>query len=251
MGTWRHMKVVKGSKQHRMVVVPYRPWYRLGAFGLGMLMIAALVWSSYEFGVSRGMDSRVQVAHERDRIKQELRQSKSLIESQKQQIADLKVGNKVDTKANEEVRQTIASLQSKIADLSEQIAFYKAVMSPDAEGKGLRIERFQIKPTDQPQQYHYSLLLIQIVDKHNYIDGDVDIRLEGTQNDKPETIALNKLSPDANGNMKFRFRYFQDIDGDLTIPAGFTPKQFVVVARSSGRHGQRLEKKFQWHTGEG
>ena len=245
------MKAVKGSKQHEMVVVPYRPWYRAGIFCIFLVALAAFSWLTYQYGVGQGMATRVQVVRERDEIKKQLKESKALIDSQRQQIADLKVGNQVDARANEEVRQTVASLQSKIADLDEQISFYKAVMLPNADEKGLRIERLDLKATDQPEKYHFSLLLTQIVDKHNYIEGGVQISVLGTQGDQETSIPLAKISAEASNAIKFRFRYFQNIDGDLTIPDGFTPKQFDVVAQAAGRNGQRLEKKFQWHIGEG
>ena len=242
------MTAVKASKQYEMVVVPYRPWYRAAVFSIFIVAVAALGWLTYDFGLNKGVADRVQAIKDRDKIKQQLADSEKKLESQRQQIADLKVGNQVDTKANEEVRQTIASLQSQIADLNEQISFYKAVMLPNADEKGLRIERLDVKSTGQPGQYHFNLLLTQIVDKHNYIDGSVQMTLIGTKGAEQATIPV---ATDGTDNGKFRFRYFQNIDGDVTLPEGFTPTQFDVVAQSSGRGAQKIERKFQWNTGEG
>lgn len=245
------MAVVKGSKQFDMVVVPYRPWQRAALVCLCLVTLGAFSWLAYNLGVNHGMETGARAANERDQAKQQLQQSQALIEAQRQQIADLKVGNQVDTKANEDVRQTIAGLQSKIADLNEQISFYKAVMLPNAGEKGLHIQRLDLKSTGQPGQYHYDLLLTQIVDRHHYIEGSVHMSVLGTQGTEQASIPMGKLSTDAPDNYKFRFRYFQTIDGDLTIPNGFKPAQFVVVANSTGRGAEKLEKKFQWHVAEG
>jgi hypothetical protein len=249
------MTVVKGSKQYNMVVVPYRPWYRMGVVCLVLAVMTGSSLFAYWYGMGKGLATRVEVVRERDQIKHQLDESLHLIKDQRQQIADLKVGNQVDAKANEEVRRTVETQQNKIAELNEEIGFYKAVMLPNADEKGLRIERLDVKHTGQPGKYHFSLLLTQIVDKHNYIEGGVQIKLLGTENDTETSIPLAQLgdgpgSGNAN-NIKFRFRYFQNIEGDLTIPDGFQPKEFMVVAQASGRGGQRLEKKFEWHTGEG
>ena len=82
----------------------------------------------------------MQVVKERDLIRQELESSVALINSMEQKIADLKVGEVIDTEANEQVRITNEALQGQIARLTEEINFYKGIMVPNATEKGLRIE---------------------------------------------------------------------------------------------------------------
>lgn len=253
----RHeMTAVKGSKQFEMVVVRHRPWLRPVTIGLAVTTLVAFTWSAYDFGFNHGIATGAQAVRDRDRANRELSQSEKLIKAQQQQIADLKVGNQVDTKANQDVRQTIASLQGKVADLNEQISFYKAVMSPSADEMGLHIYRLDLKTTDQPGKYHYNLLLTHIfnkrgVNRHNYIEGRVSMSVVGMKGNEQTSIPIDKLSTDDADNYRFRFKYFQNIDGDLTIPAGFTPTQLVVIAQARGKDATRLEKKFQWHTDEG
>jgi len=244
------MTVVKGSKQHQMVVVPYRPWYKFGIFCLFLVALTAFSWLTYRYGMSQGLATRVEVIRERDAIKRQLEESGKLIAGMRQQIADLKVGGQIDSRANEEVRQTVEELQNQIAELNEEIRFYKGVMLPNVEEKGLRIERLDLKNEGEPGKYRFSLLLTQVVDKHQYIEGGVHIDLLGTKDNVETKLPLTEISS-AGEVIKFRFRYFQNIDGELTVPEGFQPREFMVVAQSSGRKGQRLEKKFQWSTGEG
>lgn len=234
-----------------MVVVHHRPGYRNAIICLCLITLAAASWLSYRYGMTHGNATRTQVLHERDQIKHEFEGGKHLIESQRQQIANLKISNQVDAKATEEVRQTVASLQSKIADLNERISFYKAVMVPKAHEKGLRIERLQLKATDKPGKYHYGLLLTQLVEKHDYIQGGVKVTLLGTENEQERNIPLTTISSDASGGLKFRFRYFENLAGDLTIPDGFTPTQVEVVVQASGQHPHQVKQKFEWQIDEG
>jgi hypothetical protein len=55
-----------------------------------------------------------------------------------------------------------------------------------------------------------------------------------------------ELRDDKQNSIRFRFRYFQNIDGELTVPEGFEPREIMVVAKMTGRNNQRLEKKFDW-----
>lgn len=240
------MVAVKGSKQHQMVVVPYRPWRRLALSGLLLAAIAATGWGAYQFGMSEGVATRAEVIAERDAIRSRLAQSQILIEEQRQEIADLKLGTRVDSRANEEVQDAVEELQDRIAQLNEEIGFYKGVMVPNADEKGLRIERLDVRNTETPNQYRYSLLLTQVVDEHDYVQGGVRIALEGRQGDSEASVPLNQLSDEVDASIRFRFRYFQNIDGQITLPPDFEPQAISVVAQATGRDDQRLEKRFEW-----
>ena len=45
----------------------------------------------------------------------------------------------------------------------------------------------------------------------------------------------------------FKFRYFQNVDGEIVVPGGFVPEQIEVIAQSKGRKATRLEKRFDWN----
>ncbi len=242
---------VKGSKQYEMMVVPHRPLYKAGIFCLFLIAMVAFSFLTYEYGMSQGLATKVEVVKEKDEIKAQLTDANRLIGSMRQEVADLKLGGVVDTKANEEVRQTVEVLQDQIAQLNEEIKFYKGVMLPNVEEKGLRIERLDVKNTGEPNRYRYSLLLTQVVDKHNYVQGGVEIALLGREGESEKQLFLSELNEAKQSSIGFRFRYFQNIDGELLVPDGFEPKEVMIIAKSSGRNGQRLEKKFDWQLSGG
>ncbi len=238
------MVAVKGSKQHQMVVVPYRPWHRVGGALLVLTLAAVGAWVAFEQGMDRGLATRVEVIAERDAIRGQLGESLRRIEAMQQEIADLKVGGEIDSRAHEEVRETVETLQDEIAQLNEEVRFYKGVMVPNAQEKGLRIERLDIRNGGNGNQYRYSLLLTQVVDKHEYIQGDVRLQLEGMRGEQEASIPWEEVS-DTGESIRFRFRYFQNIDGEVMVPDDFEPRSVSVVAQASGR-GPRLEKRFSW-----
>ena len=63
--------------------------------------------------------------------------------------------------------------------------------------------------------------------------------------------AGSESSDPRTGSIRFRFRYFQNIDGELTLPDGFEPEEIIVVAQSSGRNAQKLERRFAYSLGDG
>jgi len=239
------MAAVKGSKQHEMVVVPYRPLYKPMTFIAFLIFFTGFSWLSYELGNKEGLELKVEVVREKALISKQLQESKALISAMSQKIADLTVGGEIDNKANEEVRQSIESLQNRLAEQNEEIKFYKDVMQPNAANNGLRIERLNVSSKGSGK-VKYSLQLTQIVEKHDYVQGVVQISLLGQSGGQEKAFQISALDPDKAEAIKFRFRYFQDIKGELRLPEGFVPREVMIVAQSSGSNAQRLEKKFDW-----
>lgn len=239
------MAAVKGSKQHQMVVVPYRPLYKAMIFIAFLFAMAVFGWLTYEFGNNQGLELKVEVVREKDLISKELGEARVLISEMRQEIADLTVGGEIDNQANEEVRQTIENQQNLLAAQNEEISFYKGVMLPNVANEGLRIERLDVS-SNVPGTVRYSLLLTQVVDNHDYVQGGVRISLLGQNDGQEETIQVSESGRDKAEAIKFRFRYFQNIVGELQLPEGFVPREVMVVAQSSGLNAQRLEKTFDW-----
>ncbi|HIG39884.1 MAG: DUF6776 family protein [bacterium] len=240
------MAAVKGSKQYQMVVVPYRPFQRAGIFCICLAIAATFTWLTYHYGLTEGLATKVEVIKEKEQLRKQLAERDQLVKELRREVAERKLGGQVDSKANEEVRQTVENLQGQIAALNEEVRFYKGVMLPNVEEQGLRIERLDVKSGANRNTFNYSLLLTQIVEKHDYIQGGVEITVVGRQGGDERELLLDVLNQENQKSIRFRFRYFQNINGELSVPDGFEPTQIMVVARSSGRNTQRLEKKFDW-----
>jgi hypothetical protein len=242
--------VVKGTKQEHMIVVPHRPWYGAGVFTLFLVLLATLSWLTYGYGLEEGMKTRGELVLEREQLRNALAGYEERLASVRQELADLKLGAQVDTRANEEVRQSMESLQSQIAELNEEIRFYKGVMVPNAGAKGLRIERLDISSAAQSNQYRFSLMLTQVVDKHEFIQGVVGITVAGKQGDKVTSYQLNELSESFAGDIRFRFRYFQNVEGEITVPEGFSPTHMLIVAQPARAGMVAIERTFDWQLRE-
>lgn len=234
-----------------MKVVRRRPWY---SAGLALILLSLGVIAAglaYHNGRDEGLALKIEVVKERDQMRDQLNAGAVLVSTMRQEIADLKLGSEVDLRATNDVRLSIEKMQHNIAGLEEEIRFYKGVMLPNVEEKGLRIERLDINLTKDPSKLRYRLVLTQVVEKHEFIQGTVEISLLGMQGDLTRSVNLDKVAGLKSNVIRFRFRYFQNIDGEMTLPSEFRPTEVLVVARSSGRNTRRLERKFEWLVGEG
>ena len=245
------MAAVKGSKQFKMVVVRSRPGLKFALWVFALVAVGILGVASHHYGKESGLALKVAVVKERDDLQTQLIDSATKIRRLRQEKADLTLGVQVDSRANEEVRQTVESLQQSIADLKEEVRFYKSVLMPNVEDKGLRIERLDVNATADPRKIRYRLLLTQVVEKHEYIQGGVEMQLVGKRNNEEVRISFAEIAELNGQSMQFRFRYFQNLNGEFTLPDDFTPVEILVTANSTGRDRRRLERRFDWQLAEG
>ena len=240
------MASVKGSKRYEMVVVPNRPIFRVMAMTLSICGVCLFGMFTYYEGKERGMAIRAGWLVEHNQLREELLAASEQIKSMQKEVATLRVGSAIDEKANAKIRDTVELQQESIAELKEEISFYKGVMAPSSDKKGLRVENFDVSIPDSNNKVEYSLLLTQVVENHEFVKGRVEVSVSGMIGRTEEIFALNELDEDKAHPVSFRFRYFQNINGEMVIPKGFEPQKVLIVAQTSGRKSQRLERSFTW-----
>lgn len=241
------MAQVKGTKPQRMVVVPYRPVRRALWVILLLLVVAAAVSGSFYWGQHLGATQQADAVAERNRLRTEVASLTSEAEQLRQQVANLRLGSEVDRQASEEMRNQVIALKEEITALEEDITFYRGLMSPSANNSGLTIGSLNVLSTGLPRQFEYKLVVQQLATDHQVVSGSLTFNIVGRRNDAVQTLSLHQLSDQVDAEaIRLRFRYFQNIEGRLTLPEGFEPERIELVARSTGRNPETVEKKFGW-----
>jgi hypothetical protein len=67
------------------------------------------------------------------------------------------------------------------------------------------------------------------------VSGSVSIQIEGVRANRPEQLGLAQLADAArpDGQLPFKFRYFQKFEQDVVLPEGFEPRAVNVEVRST------------------
>jgi hypothetical protein len=246
------MTAVKGSKQYEMKVVAYHPGRRYAlvfAIAASIVFVAAL---SYWYGGTSARQAYLQAVEERDTLRVEVVSRGEQIDELRQQVANLELGSQVDRKASEGVRTEVIELKSRIAQLQEDISFYRSLMAPSDNQRGLTIGSLDVLSTGVPRQYEYKLIVQQLATRHTLLNGSLKFNVVGRQREKMVTLPLKDLSDSvAQENIKLRFKYFQTLEGRLQLPEEFEPVRIELVARSTGKQAVVVEKKFGWLVQEG
>lgn len=241
------MTAVKGNKPTRLMVVPYRPYAGLlvgTAIVLGMLLIVA---ASYLVGKHHGVGLQRAAIAERDSLRVELLSKTAEIEILSQQVANLRLASEVDKASNEGVRNEVITLKSQIAALEEDISFYRGLMAPTENRRGLTIGAVDVIATGIPRRYNFKIVVQQLATNHQVLNGSLRVNVIGHEGGQPRSIPLKDLSSEiSDEELKLRFKYFQNLTGQIELPEGFEPERIELVASSTGRDGVSVEKKFGW-----
>lgn len=230
-----------------MKVVPRRPGRTL----LVMLVIAALLVAGagggYLYGYWVGMGGKSFALGQRDTLNAQLQDSRAEAEQLRQQVANLTLSSEVDRQANNSVRNEVIELREQIASLEADISFYRGLMAPGDDAKGLKLGEVQLVARAEPGHYNYKIVVQQLATQHSVISGELNITLVGRRGGELERLGLYQVSDAVDSeDIKLRFKYFQNVEGELILPEGFTPERIELVARSTGKNAAEANKTFNW-----
>ncbi len=240
--------VVKGSKQERMVVVPYRPGRRVLLVSLLVLGVGASALAGFMFGYSNTL--RVQQSEQA--TQQELNEQLIAVETEnselRRQVAILDRSSVMDQRATEEVQGTIRGLRDRVAQLEQDIVYYRQVVSAETEDTGLIISQLDIDATREANRYRYKLVLRQQdADGDTFLTGHVNINLVGSQGEEQQILALRDISAEQDQlDIRLRFKYFQNIEGELVLPENFVPERLQIAAVSIEPVDKSINQNFSW-----
>jgi hypothetical protein len=240
--------VVKGSKHEKMVVVPYRPGRRFVLVVLLVLGVAVSAVGGFMFGYSNTLRSQQSEQATQQELNELLIGAETENSELRRQIAILDRSSVMDQLATEEVQETIIGLRDLVAQLEQDIVYYRQVVSAETEDTGLIISQLDIDVTRESNRYRYKLVLRQQdADGDTFLTGHVNINLVGSQGEEKQILSLRDLSAEQDQlDIRLRFKYFQNIEGELVLPENFVPDRLQVAAVSVGPVEKSINQNFSW-----
>src|SRR5690554_1098961 len=232
----------------RLEIVAYNPVRRLITRIIVLCLMLALAVGGYYFGQWSVWHERGTAVVERNELRVTARQQEKELVELRRRLLVTESSNAVDKQAQQEVQQTVLNLNARIAKLENELHFYQRVMAPEKADRGLRIDRFDIKPTDDPRVFDYQLVITQVTDNNSFIEGRALVSLVGSRGQTLNvTLPLKDISPEVDElSVRFRFRFFQNVAGQIHLPEGFKPEKVQVILQSTGNKAMRIETEFDW-----
>lgn len=230
------------------MVVPYRPGRRV-LFTLllltGVAVSAAGGWGYAYYATVLTQQGEQAEKRELSAQLTDLRQEN---EALKRQIAILDRSSAVDQQTGAELQETLTALRQRVAQLEEDVLFYRQVVEEETEETGLVIGQLDIDATRSPDRYRYKLVMRQQdADGDTYLTGHVNFNLVGQLQDQRVILPLRDLSEfEDELDIRLRFKYFQNIEGELALPEGFQPDRIQIAAVATEPVSKRINEDFGW-----
>ena len=164
----------------------------------------------------------------------------------RQQLADLETMRVSGQQERDELARTIGGQQDQLARLSQDLSFYRGIVANGEAAPGIKIERFDLAPTEDGKRFRLRFALMQTAQPEGTVSGTLQISLQGSTSGRPTTLPMQAIAPDKRAVTSFSFRFFEDVEQMLALPAGFVPADIVVEARVNRAGAMPLRQVFPW-----
>lgn len=213
--------------------------------GLGAALFAA--WWLYDLGKLRGVDELAGLRTEHAILKKRHGKLSRDATQLREQVAILERSSKIDHLAALDVKADLGQMEEELQAAREEIEFYRGIVAPGDVQPGLRIHRFTLEEGGAPGEYHYDLVLTQLKRNDRYITGVVDWKISGSMLGEQGELALAGVTNPPARQLNFRFRYFQDLSGQITLPEGFEAERVILSIKPGGKGKlPPVEQAFDW-----
>jgi hypothetical protein len=212
-------------------------WRAALMYGGGTLLLIVLLYAVFELGrYDAGYHA---VDSERLRTLEEENAT------QRAQIEAAEVSRRVDREGYKQVERNFGDMQSQIARLNQDLSFYRGLVQPDS-GVGIKVQQMQIVSEAATGQFRLKFILMQTGKPKNSVNGSVAVAIDGLQGGKPLSLTASQLGADTHASLAYGFKYFQDYDQLVQLPAGFEPIRVRTEIHSGRDTAHGFHQAFVW-----
>ena len=237
---------MKLTNPPHVIVKSHHPARKTVFITLIVIAVMATGYLLFEYGrKSSGFDS-IEANRERNELRAQKDDLEKAMTNLMKQNEILKQGKEIDRLAYAEIDRSLTDLQSENMELKEELEFYHGIVGSADEVRGLQIRNFKLTRDDLPQSFHYRLILTQFVRGNRYISGNVSLSVSGVHNGIEKSLSQKDFVQQGSDDMKFRFKYFQELQGEIVLPEGFVPLRITLDITPVDKRHKPIEQTFNW-----
>lgn len=166
------------------------------------------------------------------------------LDAAKRRIAILEQSDRVSRLANESLQKTLRQRETDIASLRDEQAFYQRLVGGES-GRRLKVQRLALRPIGRSDAFGFRVLLTRNAQAGETSRGSVTLTVSGAGAGKLASLEWDRLQQETGATpLVYEFKYFQQLESSLILPAGFEPDRVMVRARASD--GTIIDESFAW-----
>jgi len=230
----------------KLVVTTYAPTRRRITVIVLVLLVAGGVYGMFEFGRYRAGFDVVAGLKQRTALQNEIETHEATISELRAKVAQLESSTVGQTREREEVQRTIGDLQAQVARLNQDLAFYRGIVTQNANSAEVKIQQARMVATSTANKFRVRVTLVQPMKPDSVVSGVVNLSVDGEVDGKPGRADFATLSGGKRREISFTFRYLENIEEEITLPPGMKPEQLLVEVRSSRRGSAPVQQSYVW-----
>jgi hypothetical protein len=204
----------------------------VGALLLAAVLFGAGVLTGRLSGSSHGAAARAA----------ELAQSNDELQNR---LAILQRDRQVSQIADRVLQKDLADRDEKIRSLRAEQTFYAKLVGAAAQPGALSVNNMTLTPLAKTHAWNFTVTLTHSAEAAKEIQGTLSLAIEGVRADKLATLDWPALAgANAGEGLPFDFKYFQQVQGTLMLPADFTPNRVRVTLQPQG--GATVTRTLAW-----
>jgi hypothetical protein len=216
-------------------------------FGTIAIIASLALYIVYEYGRFNAGYDRLAAAQQRTELEVEidrLTKSNRELRTHLAELDTIRIGR---AREQAEVTRAITDLQAQVARQTQELAFYRGIVAQGATAVGVKVQQVHITVGPKTQHFMMHLSLTRTVRPDAVAVGSIALSVDGTTADgKPQTLDLPALTTAKQKDLPFNFRYFENLDQDVVLPAGFKPEKMAVEVRSNKKDVAPASQSFPW-----
>ena len=229
-----------------LIVKAHRPWKSKFIWGVVLVILLGSGWTLFDYGrYLAGYDSR-DADNEIEGLLQTQQHLEKRIEGLREDKAVLQRAAQIERKAYNELDTTLKVLQAEILEHKEELAFYRGIISPKDSSSGLYLQNFYLTQNGDTRNYRYKVVLTQVLKNSRLINGKVKLQFDGLLNGESKILDLKEITAKKVRDLNYRFKYFQNVEGVVEFPEGFSLLRVKVQILPRGRLRDMIEKTIEW-----
>jgi len=227
------------------IITIQRPHLWLFSLVVIICLIMLSLWLSFEYGRNIAGYNSADADAYIDQLQTQLEEAQAEIVESNRQATMLKRNSRIDDDASGQLKETLAQAQNEVLELKKELSFYKSIVAPEQGSRSIAIQTIQLKK-NETGGYHYKIMVSQRGQNDRFARGTIDVSIEGVKKGQPVTLKLADVSNDTKKPMKFGFKYFQNFEGVITLPAAFLPDFIRVKVKPSAGKIKSIDEQFAW-----
>ena len=221
---------------------PNLPKWQLIAVPVVTIMLGLFYFAKYFVA-----DELIYANYHVQALQQDLQTALEAIDTEKARVTVAEREADVIRRANALLRASERDRQDEIAGLQADLAFYRRLGGANGSQAPLAVHYLELQPTQSPRVYRIIFTLTQNLRWASVISGRIQLGIDGIRNGVAQHLTQDQLLAESAEPLKFKFKYFQQLERLITLPKDFEASRLTIRLRS-GSLRTPVEQSMEWQS---